>query len=193
MNRSHSFNISTPPSNDWWDKSVQKQHYYHIIPRVKHCLDDGQKSVETIPSIDEPTPDYDEEIIIRRIDNDSNDDIGEEPMADYDDINTTSSPEFEEKPTMCDVGVSSSFSGPQTSITPSSETCTQEEPSIPPTPPPLPNTITEQKKITVRCRTIADIITPDHKLILQDAMETRTNVIEEKQSGNKQSICQYFQ
>lgn len=190
MNRSHSFHSSTPPSNDWREKSLlPKQHYYHIIPRVKHYLDDEQKSIETVPSRDEPTPDYDEEIIIRRIHNDSNDDIGEEPIADYDDINITPTPECEEKPTTSpiinDLSGSSSVAIAQTSITSSSsETCTQEELSVPPTPPPLPNTIVEQKKVTVRCRTIADKITVDHKLILKDEIETRRNAIEEKQPGN---------
>ncbi len=187
MNRSHSFNITTSPSNNWQEKSLQKQHHYHIIPRVKSCLDDEQKSIETNPSIDEPTPDYDDEIIITRIHNDSNDDIGEEPIADYDDINTPSTPQLEDKPIkssiMHDLEVSSSLVIPQTSTTPSSNTYTQEESSIPPTPPPLPNTITEQKKMTFRCRTIADKITADHKLILKDEVQTRKNIIEEKQLG----------
>ncbi|CAF3997536.1 unnamed protein product [Adineta steineri] len=185
MNRSYSFNITTSPSNDWWEKPLQKPNHYHIIPRVKHCLDDERKSIETVPSIDEPTPDYDDdEIIIQKIHNDSNDEIGEEPIADYDD--STLTPEFHEKPVtppiMYDLGVSSSIEVPQTSITPNSETYTQPDSSFPPTPPPLPNTIIESKNITVRCRTIADKITTDHKLILKDETETKTNVINEKQT-----------
>ena len=176
MNRSHSFHIT---SNDWWEKSEHKKHHYHIIPRVKHCLDDVQKSIETIPSLDEPTPDYDEEIIIRRIKNSDSVSVGEEPIADYDE------PEFEEEqsPTHDELGVvSSSCLIPQVSITPSSETCTQEQSLIPPTPPPLPNTIIiEEKKMTFRCRTIADKITADHKLILKDESEKTKNTISKPQ------------
>jgi hypothetical protein len=180
INRSHSFHISIQPTNDWWEKPIQKQSSYQMIPRVKECFDDEQKSI----SLDEPTPDYDDEIIIRTI---SNDDIGEEPIADYDDSKSTPTCELEEKsdtsPTPYDLGVSSSFIAPLTSITPSSEIETQNQSSIPPTPPPLPKTTIEQKKTTFRCRTIADKITPNHKLILKDEGE------KEKPSGkNKQHL-----
>jgi hypothetical protein len=189
INRSQSFNIAAiPSSNNWWERSSEKEHYYHIIPRVKNFLDEEQKSYDTVPSLDEPTPDYDEEIIIRHINNDTDDDVGEEPIADYDDSKPISTSEYEEKsmtpPSLYDLGVSSSFIIPQTSITPSSETYTQEQTYIPPTPPPLPISVMEQKKTTFRCRTIADKITADHKLILKDELETITNTIKEKQSGN---------
>jgi hypothetical protein len=184
INRSHSLHVqSSSSSNDWWENSLKKQHYYHIIPRVKHTIDDEQKSIETIPSVDELTPDYDEEFIIRPVKHDDNESINEEPIADYDDH------ELEEQsaapPASYDLEVSSSHRAPHISLTPSCETCTQEEPSIPPTPPPLPNTtIIEQKKTTIRCRTIADKISTDHKLILKDTAETTTiNIVEKKQSG----------
>ena len=187
MTRSHSFNISTLSSSDWRDKSLKMEHYYHVIPRVKRCLDDERKSIETIPSLSELTPDYDEEIIIRRIHNDNDDEIGEEPTADYDDSKSMVTPEIEKSltsSTLYDLKDSSSFAMPQTSIIPSSEACTQYQSSIPPTPPPLPNTIVESKKTTFRCRTIADKITADHKLILKDEAETKNEVVEEKQLGN---------
>ncbi|CAF4357095.1 unnamed protein product [Rotaria sp. Silwood2] len=187
MNRSQSFHISTSPSNKYRDKYLEKEHFYHVIPRVKHRLDDEQKSIETISSLDELTPDYDDDIIIRRINNNNNnndDEIDEEPIIDYDDSKSTLTPDIEEKlitpPALYDLGVTSSFIVQQTSITPSSESFTQEQSSIPPTPPPLPNTIIQQKKITFRCRTIADKITADHKLILKDEIETITEVPEEK-------------
>jgi hypothetical protein len=181
VNRSHSFHISIQPPNDWWEKSLQKPNYKHIIPRVKECLDDEQKSI----SFDEPTPDYEEEqeFIIRPIDRNE---IGEEPTVDYDEPRSTPTYEPEEtSSTPYDLGVSSSFIAPQTSITPSSEISTQNQSPIPPTPPPLPNTIIEQTKINVRCRTIADKITPNHKLTLKDEIEAKTNPTEEKQSGKK--------
>jgi hypothetical protein len=190
VNRSHSFHIPIQSTNDWWDKSVQKQSYYHIIPRVKEYFDDEQKSI----SLDEPTPDYDEDIIIKQINN--NDDIGEEPTVDYDDPKSIPTCDYEEKsetsPTHDDLGVSLSCIAPQTSMTPNSEIGTQEQSPIPPTPPPLPNSTIEQKKITFRCRTIADKITPNHKLILKDQLETITNVIEKPQSGMNTNICQSF-
>jgi len=182
INRSHSFQIPIQSTNDWWDKSLENQSYYHIIPRVKEYLDDEQKSI----SLDEPTPDYEEEdTIIRQINN--NNDIDEEPTVDYDDPKSIPTCEFEEKsetlPTHYDLGVSLSCNAPQTSMTPSSEISTQEQSPIPPTPPPLPNSTIEQKKTTFRCRTIADKITPNHKLILKDEVETITNVIEQTQTG----------
>ncbi|UJR15181.1 hypothetical protein I4U23_002142 [Adineta vaga] len=190
MNRSYSFNISTPPPDVWWNKSLQKDHHYHMIPRVKPCFDDEEKSIETSRSVDEPTPDYeDETIIIHRIHNDHMNDSGEEPIADYDDSQPISTPDHEETPITppiaYDLGVSTSFVIPENSITPSSETCTQEESSIPPTPPPLPSTIFEQKNITFRCRTIADKISADHKLILKDEVEIKTKTKEQKQSTHK--------
>jgi hypothetical protein len=174
INRSQSFHISIQQPNDGWDKSS----YYQIIPRVKECFDDEQNSI----SFDEPTPDYEDDVIIIRSVNDE--DIGEEPIADYDDSKSTPMYEFEEtSPTPYDLGVSSSCIVPPTTITPSYETSTQDQSSPPPTPPPLPNITIEQKKITFRCRTIADKITPNHKLILKDETETKTKTIEEKQSG----------
>ncbi|CAF4860682.1 unnamed protein product, partial [Rotaria sp. Silwood1] len=184
INRSQSFHISTTSFDQWQDKSLEKEHFYHVIPRIKHHLDDEQKSIETISSFDELTPDYDDDIIIRRINN-NNDDIDEEPIIDYDDSKSILIHNIDDKlitpPTLYDLGVTSSFIVQQTSITPSSETFTQEQSSIPPTPPPLPNITTiQQKKLTFRCRTIADRITADHKLILKDDIETITEVPEEK-------------
>ncbi|CAF3783540.1 unnamed protein product [Rotaria sordida] len=200
INRSQSFHTSTSPTNKWWNKSSDKEHYYYVIPRVKHRLDDEQKSIGTISSLDELTPDYDDDdddnnhnhnhnnIIIRRINNNNNnndntDEIDEEPIIDYNDSKLTFNSDIEDKlitpPTLYDLGVTSSFIVQQTSITPSSETFTQEQSSIPPTPPPLPNTTIQQKKLTFRCRTIADKITADHKLILKDDVDTITEVPEE--------------
>jgi hypothetical protein len=190
INRSQSFHIPIQSTDDWWEKSSPKPYHHYSIPRVKECFDEEQKSV----SLDEPTPDYDEEeeeIIIRRINN--NNDIGEEPIEDYDDPKSMLTSEHEEIPlTHYDLGVSTSCNAPQTSITPSSEISTQEQSSIPPTPPPLPNTIIEEKKATFRCRTIADKITPNHKLILKDEIETMTNVIEKKPSGKSKIFVNLF-
>ncbi|CAF1040522.1 unnamed protein product [Adineta ricciae] len=186
MNRSYSFNISTPPPSAWWQKSIHMDHHYYMIPRVKTYLDDEQKSIETIQSLDEPTPDYEEEIVIQENQNDQTD---EEPAADYEDSTVTPASDHTESPVgqsaAYDLGVSSSFVLPQNSLTPSSEACTQDESSVPPTPPPLPSAIFEQKNITFRCRTIADTISADHKLILKDETEIRIKAKEEKQTVSK--------
>ena len=81
MNRSYSFNVSTPPPSVWWQKSMQMDPHYYMIPRVKTYLDDEQKSIETIQSFDEPTPDYEEEIVIQE---NQNDQTQEEPAEDED-------------------------------------------------------------------------------------------------------------
>ncbi len=148
MTRSHSFNICTS-----WNEKPK----HHLIPRVK-IIDFNKETI----SIDEPTPDYDEQIIIRTIQNDN--DITDEPMADYDDPKTNIENESNEKSlTHSDLGASSSFIIPQTSTT-----NTEEQTSTPPIPPPLPILDNDQKKITFRCRTIADKLSLDHKLILKD-------------------------
>jgi hypothetical protein len=172
VNRSRSFNIFAPTT---------KQDNYHLIPRVKLNLDK-----ENIP-IDEPTPDYDEEIIVRRIEN--NHDIGEEPIVDYDDPKSIINNESDEKSiTQSDFGISSSFIVPQISLTPTSE----EQLSTPPVPPPLPNLIIEQKKISVRCRTIADDLSSDHKLILKDNEEIKPIIQSDKNSHKIPSKPHYF-
>lgn len=188
VNRSQSTHITSSPKAGWWGKSSDKEHVYHIIPRVKHCFDGERKSMQTISSSDELTPDYDEDnIILQSIGNISKDDTCEEPTADYDDSKSTIDPDAEEKivasASVYDLGVSSSYVVHHTSITPSSETFTQDQSSIPPTPPPLPYENREPKRITVRCRTIADTITADHKLILKDKTETIEEVSEEERKG----------
>ncbi|CAF5182937.1 unnamed protein product, partial [Rotaria magnacalcarata] len=111
-----------------------------------------------------------DDIIIRPFETNSNDEIGEEPVIDYDDSKLMEIAETEEKltllPTDYDLGVTSPFTVQQISTTSSStETYAQQQSSFPPTPPPLPNTITQPNKTMIRCRTIADQITADHKLI----------------------------
>ena len=172
VNRSQSFHIPTQTSSDCWEKS----HYYQIIPRVNETFDQDFKSL----SSEEPTPDYDDEIIIRPI---TNYEVGEEPSIDYDEPESTATYALEEtSPTPYDLGVSSSFIAPLTSITPNSEIDTHDQSSIPPTPPPLPASLTEQTKITFRCRTIAESITPNHKLILKDHTETTKSTLTEDKS-----------
>ena len=167
MTRSHSFNICTS-----WNEKLERNSYHQLIPRVK---------IKENLQIDEPTPDYDEEIIIRTIRNEN--EIGEEPLADYDDPKPNIECESDDKSlTHSDLGgVSSSFIIPQTSTT-----NTEEQTSTPPIPPPLPNLNTEQKKITFRCRTIADKLSSDHKLILKD--ENEINLSGKSQLNLKQSL-----
>lgn len=173
INRSQSFHIPTQTSSDQWEKS----HYYHVIPRVNESLEQDFKSL----SSEEPTPDYDDDdddLVIRVM---KNDEIGEEPTIDYD--VSESSPMYppdETSPTMYDLGISSSFIAPLTSITPNSEMDTHDQSPFPPTPPPLPDSFSEQTKITFRCRTIAESITPNHRLILKDQTEMKTKSIEDK-------------
>ncbi|CAF3698323.1 unnamed protein product [Rotaria socialis] len=188
INRSQSLHISKAPMHNRKDKSHDNEPYYHVIPRVKYRPDDEQKSIETMSSVDELTPDYDDDdIIIRPFETNSNDEIGEEPAIDYDDSKSIEIAETEEKPTILptdyDLGVTSPFIVQQISTT-SSSTGTYAHPqsSVPPTPPPLPNTITQPKKTAIRCRTIADQITADHKLILKDERETLPNIYKEKLS-----------
>jgi hypothetical protein len=154
VSRSHSFNICTA-----WNKKSEQKFSHHFIPRAK--INSNRKSI----LINEPTPDYDEEIIIRTIQNEN--DINEEPIADYDDPKSNIKSESDEKtPTHSDLGISSSFIIPPTSINDN-----EEQIPTPPVPPPLPNLNTEQNKIAFRCRTIADKLSPDHKLILKDPNE----------------------
>ncbi len=155
MPRSHSFNIWTS-----WNKKSERHSSYHFIPRVKINFDKENLL------LDEPTPDYDEQnddVFTQTIEND----INEEPIADYDDPKSDSKcPSDDKTITHSEQGISSSFIVPQTSINNTDE-------HIPP-PPPLPNLNTEQKKTTFRCRTIADKLSSDHKLILKDKEEEIT-------------------
>jgi hypothetical protein len=154
MPRSHSFNICTS-----WNKTSKLSSSHQLIPRVK--IDFDKENI----SCDEPTPDYNQEFIIRTIRNEKN--ILEEPIADYDDSKTIIKNQSDERSTtQSDFGVSSSFIVLQTSTMSSNE-----QTSTPPVPPPLPNLNIEQKKIKFRCRTIAEKLSSEHKLILKDEKE----------------------
>ena len=188
MNRSQSFNHATLPSHDWHPEPLTKHKSHQLIPRVKSVFDEEDKSIGTIPSVDEPTPDYDEEIIVHRKHEDTDEEIGEEPAVDYEDSKPISTSERDDRlavsSTLYDLAISSSFTVPLLSVTPSTESHTQDYSSIPPTPPPLPfTTDNQQSKSTFRCRTIADQITVSHRLILKDSIETITTVTDEKKSG----------
>ncbi|CAF3656877.1 unnamed protein product [Adineta steineri] len=160
MTRSHSFNICTT-----WNKKSQRNSYQHLIPRVKI----SNFNFENFPT-EEPTPDYDEhseDFIIRTIQSDHR--IDEEPDIDYNDSKPNLECEIDNKSsTNSDLGVSSSFIIPQTSTTNS-----DEQTLTPPKPPPLPNLNNNPKKFTFRCRTIADKLSSDHKLILKDEEEIK--------------------
>jgi len=159
--RSHSLNIFTRKN-----KKTERKTSFHFIPRVKMNF----KKADT--TFEEPTPDYDEqddELIIRTIENE-NDTITEEPIADYDDSKPTSNSQSDEKTiTPSDQALSSSFVVPQISTND-----TDEQESIPPIPPPLPELYTELKQTPFRCRTIADELSSDHKLILKDEEKSGT-------------------
>ncbi|CAF0952506.1 unnamed protein product [Adineta steineri] len=161
MTRSHSFNICTT-----WNKKSQRNSYQHLIPRVKIT----NFNFENFP-IEEPTPDYDEhseDFIIRTIQSEHR--IDEEPAIDYNDSKPNLECEIDNKSsTNSDLGVSSSFIIPQTSTTNS-----DEQTLTPPKPPPLPNLNNNPKKFTFRCRTIADKLSSDHKLILKDEEEIKS-------------------
>jgi len=149
VSRSHSFNICTS-----WNKNSS----YHFIPRAK--IDLKKRNIFTNESKSNHN-----EIIIRKIENKN--DINDEPVADYDDPKPNIQCESDEKSNKhSDLGVSSSFIVPQISTN-----SNEEQIPIPPPPPPLPNLNNEQNKITFRCRTIADKLSSDHKLILKDKNE----------------------
>ena len=154
MGRSCSFNIGAT-------KNIKSEHYSydHLRPRIR--IDFNK---EHIP-VKLPTPDYDEpneEIIMYTIENENN--IDEEPIVDYEDSKPTMKYEFDGKTkAYSDCEVLSSFM--------ISEITTDNNDTqllIPPRPPPLPNLNLQPKKITVRCRTIADKLSSNHKLILKD-------------------------
>jgi hypothetical protein len=150
--RSHSLNIGM---------TRNKKSSFHFIPRVKMNLKKENKPLE------EPKPDYDEqeedEFVIRTIENEN--DLNEEPIADYDDAKPTINVQSDEKTTLThsDQELSTSFIVPQTSAND-----TDEQISTPPIPPPLPDLYTEPKQRAFRCRTIANDLSSDHKLILKD-------------------------
>jgi hypothetical protein len=155
VSRSHSFNICKS-----WNKKSEHNSSNHRIPRAK--INFNKKT----NLINEPVPDYDEQIIIRTIQNKN--EINEEPIADYDDPQANITCQSDEKSNKhFDLGVPSSFIIPQTTIDTG-----EEQRLIPPVPPPLPNLNIEQNKITFRCRTIADKLSSDHQLILKDEKET---------------------
>lgn len=188
INRSQSLYITKTPQLN--RKENSQEHYYHIIPRVKCRFDDERKSIETISSIEELTPDYydDDDIIIKPIKTNSNDEIGEEPAIDYDNSKSNETDERltnTTQTTPCEPEVTASFIIQQSSTTPSSGTYTQERTSssIPPTPPPLPTSMIVPAKTTFRCRTIADKITSDHRLILKDEVDRLPKISEIKSPG----------
>lgn len=190
MNRSQSFNHATLPLHGWRPEPLTKHRSHQLIPRVQPVFDEEDKSIETIASVDEPTPDYDEEVIVHRKQEDTDEEIGDEPAVDYDDSKPSSTPDHDDQlpvsSMLYDLGVSSSFTVPLLSVTPSTESSTQEYSSIPPTPPPLPvSSDSEQVKSTVRHRTIAHQITANHQLILRDSVETTTTVKKEKKPGSR--------
>ena len=152
VNRTQSLHFSIQPIDEWWKQPPG----HHLIPRVQASFDDT----------DEPAPDYDEpeeEIAIHTIENTENTD---EPSIDYDESNNTATYELDQtSSTPEDLGVSSSVPAPQPTLTPVSDINLDYQALYPPTPPPLPDNFLESNRITFRCRTIADQITPDHKLI----------------------------
>ena len=166
INRSQSFNQSALPSHEWLERSPPppprtKQVDHQIIPRVRHVRDDGQKSIETIASVDELTPDYDEDVLVRAHQKDTDD---EEPMIDYDD----SMHEHEEQsivsPTMYELDPSSSVALPEATITPTSAAWTQEPTPLLEILSPLPSTDTEpMKKVVFRYQTSSNEPTSHHK------------------------------
>jgi hypothetical protein len=164
--RSHSFNIVTS-----WNKKIKLNPSDQLIPRVK---------IENF-LLDEPTPDYDEDII-RTIKNNKN--IHEEPIIDYDESKQNQTDE--KSTTQSDFGVSSSFIVPQTSTI-----STEEQTSTPPVPPPLPDLNIEQTKVTFRCRTIAEELSSDHKLILKDANESKPHYFHVSKELIAQKISTY--
>lgn len=168
--RSHSFNITMNRKQ----RRVERKFSYHFIPRVKMNFE--QRNI----FIEEPTPDYDEsteEILIRT--NHNNIDVDDEPTVDYEDTKAmfTGGESEEKTTTQSDQCASSSFIVPQTSINVTDEQ-QQLTPSIPP--PPLLDLNTTSKPRGFRCRTIADKLSSDHKLILKDQEDEK----EEQKSNN---------
>ncbi|CAF3149893.1 unnamed protein product [Rotaria sp. Silwood2] len=152
--RSHSFNICT-----FWNDKSDDNSYDYFRSNIKNDFNKENISIHV------PTPDYDEQnedIIIQTLKPDN--DISEEPMIDYDDSKSIIKYDLDDKSIIhTDHEILSSFIIPQTSTINS-----EEQMSIPPLPPPLPNLDNKQKKITFHCRTIADKLSFDHKLILKD-------------------------
>ncbi|CAM4894758.1 unnamed protein product [Rotaria socialis] len=155
MVRSYSLNICTC----WNEKSDENS-----------CDPDrgGQDKIDStkeIISIELPTPDYDEineDIIIKTIKNDIN--TSEEPIADYDDSKPTIKFESDFKSSeQSTLDILSSYTRP-----PELTIKSQEDTFTPPLPPPLPNLYIQHKENTLYCRTIADSLSADHKLILKD-------------------------
>ena len=165
--RSHSFTTVTS-----CNKKTKLDSSDQLIPRVK---------IENF-LLDEPTPDYDEDIIIRTIKNNKN--IHEEPIIDYDESKKNQTDE--KSTTQSDLGVSSSFIVPQTSTI-----STEEQTSTPPVPPPLPDLNIEQTKVAFRCRTIAEELSSDHKLILKDANESKSHYFHVSKELFAQKISTY--
>ena len=159
--RSQSFQIGTSQN-----RKAKRKSSFQLIPRVHINF----KKENVI--FDEPTPDYDEqdeEVVIRTIEHVQ--EIGEEPVADYDDSRDVINGESDEKTTIhSDQGASSSFIVPQ-GLTNSSD----GQGSAPPLPPPLPDLNIEKRYVTFRCRTIADRLSLDHKLILKEDKEEPVN------------------
>ena len=149
--RSHSFNVTSRKP-----RRVERKYSYHFLPRVK--LNFNKRNIffnQLMPK---------EEVLFKT--NQNKEDLGEEPTIDYDDSKTMlTTGESEDKTiTQSDQGASSSFIVPQTSIESTNEL--ESTPPIPP--PPLLNLTPEQTTKGFRCRTIADKLSADHKLILKD-------------------------
>lgn len=147
INRSQSFNPS----------ALTKTKSFQMIPRVRSDFLD-----EISASIDDLTPDYDQEILVEHLSEESDD----ETMKSHDENQQESSG-------------ASSVVIPLSCTTPSTES---NDFSIPPTPPPLAPIIDspDRPMTKIRCRTIADRISSDHKLILRDSTEPKTNLYEKK-------------
>ena len=151
--RSHSFNVTMRKQH----RRVERKFSYHFLPRVKMNFEKRNIFFE------EPTPDYVE--AVEEIPISNNTELDDEPTVDYEDAKTLLTAAESEDKTMTtpsDQGASSSF------IVPQINTADEEEfiPSIPT--PPLLNLNTAPKPRGFRCRTIADKLSSDHKLILKD-------------------------
>ncbi|CAF0959915.1 unnamed protein product [Rotaria sordida] len=147
ITRSHSFDICT----SYNDKSDEIS-YHNFKSKIKNNFNKEDISIHV------PTPDYDEQnddIIIQTLNIENN--INEEPIIDYDDSKSIIKYELDDE---SNHEILSSFIIQQISINNNEEQI--------PTPPPLPNLDNKQKKITFHCRTIADKLSSDHKLILKD-------------------------
>ena len=165
ITRSQSFNICTLSNN--YNRKFNLCSSVRLIPRARFQNKKEERSIVT-----EITPDYHDDIVLKNSE-ETQQLVDSLPTSTTSDSNENLLPSNEQPP-------SSSLANP-----PSQEIRTDEEP----TSAPLQLERSSKPLLVVRCRTIADCLTPEHKLIPRDGEES--NVVQKSSKYLRKTFSYY--